>query len=188
MQSIGGILKRPETKRHGINVWELPEPNMVMRRYKREVNVLNPDTGRVYTMSLHHCVAGEAFQQLEIEYDGRLVPGSVTEMARFRDTHRPEHLLTIAARADAAGWSHLGDAVRQRYLDLTQGASDAEIVATSMTHKAAKPLEGEHLERVESEVIDDMRLLRSALVRNGLKPSTVTKRKWLRKLYAELED
>ncbi len=185
--SIGGVLKREEVKRRGLSAWELPEAHMVMRRYKREVSILNPDTGRVYTLSLHHCDAGETFQQVEIEYDGRLVPGAVTEMARFRADHKAERFLRLAAKADAVGWGEVGNTLRTRYLDLAGDAGDKAVVKSSMS----KSGDGDAPvgdPRVEEEVVEDMLLLRNALLRQGLRPSRITKRKWLRRVYAERDE
>lgn len=179
VEDLGGVLKRPERKLHGMRPWDMPDPRMVMRRYKREINVLNPDTGRVYTLSLHHCDAGPTLQQLEIEYDGRLVPGAVTEMARFRADHDTRRLLTMAAQADDMGWTEVGDSLRERWRRLTPDAGD---VLPARHHGELPPGDAQ----VEAAVVEDMRLLRSWLMRShGFRVSRLTKRKWLRAVYAE---
>lgn len=189
VQSIGGVLKRREVKKRGLMAWDLPEPKMVMHRYKREVNILNPDTGRVYTLSLHHCEAGETFQQVEIEYDGRLVPRAVTTMAKFRAQHRPEFFLEMGSRADAAGWGELGDSLREKYVMYAGDDADLEMVQSCMSKNSKGPDEGEDVDpRVEEEVVDDMLILRNALLRQGMRPSRITKRKWLRRVYADRND
>lgn len=184
--SIGGILRRRESKKRGLDPWKLPPPRMVMHRYKREINVFNPDSGRVYTLSLHHCESDHVFQQLEIEYDGRVVPGAVGAMARFRLDHDPRHFLDMAARADAMSWGYLGDQLRERYLRFSTDRTEAEVVRASMTQHQLEPSDPPD-PKVEAEVVDDMRLLRKALVRHGFRPSRQTKRKWLRTVYASRE-
>jgi hypothetical protein len=185
VQSIGGVLKRLEVKKRGMMAWNLPEPKMVMRRYKREVNVLNPDTGRVYTLSLHHCDAGDTFQQVEIEYDGRLVPGAVTLMARFMTEHRTDIFQTLGARADAAGWGELGNSLRRKYLMLAGEEGNADLVASTMVKEKSSDEVPTVDPVVEEEVIDDMIVIRDSLLRQGMRPSRLTKRKWLRRVYAE---
>ena len=58
---------------------------------------------------------------------------------------------------------------------------DADTVRASMTHAT----QSDHSPDpdVEAEVIDDMRLLRDALIQHGFRPSRKTKRKWLRQVY-----
>ena len=188
IQSIGGVLKRRETKKHNIPAWELPEPKMVMRRYKREINIVNPDSGRVYTLSLHYCDAGKTFTQVEIEYDGRLIPGAVTLMGKFMEDHRTEHLLTLANRADAAAIHAVGNELRERFLHLDPEHERVELVQAAMVklkNGGEEPMVEPH---VEAAVVDDMLLIRRALVRQGMSPSRLSKRKWLRRVYAELSE
>ena len=161
---LGGV-EAKETKRHNIPAWDLPEPKMVMRRYKREVNVVNPDSGRVYTLSLHYCDAGETFTQVEIEYDGRLVPGAVTLMGKFMEDHRTEHLLNLANRADAASLHQVGNDLRERFLHLDPEHERVEMVRAAMVKIKSAKGEPEVAPHVEAAVVDDMLLIRRALVR-----------------------
>ena len=190
VEPIKGILKRPESKEHGFSAWSLDEPLMEMHRYKREVNVFNPDSGRVYTLSLHYCVAqGGVFHQLEIEYDGRLVSGVVEQMARFRRRHNPKFLYKIARKADQMGWTALGSDIRTR----ATRVEGAQGLSPSSDHPSASQLEDalsspqapQSRARIERYVVRDMRLLRKALIGQGFRASKLTKRKWLKTLKAQ---
>ena len=150
------------------------------------MNVLNPDTGRVYTLSLHHCDAGDTFQQVEIEYDGRLVPGAVTLMARFMAQHRAEIFQTLGARADANGWGEVGNSLREKYLLYGGDEVNKDLVASTMVKVKNQDKGTPEVDpTLEREVIDDMVIIRDALLRQGMRPSRLTKRKWLRRVYAE---
>ena len=191
---VRGVLKRPERKTFGLVPWELPSPMMLMRRYKREVNVFNPDTLRVYTLSIHHCDAGRTMQQLEIEYDGVLLPGATAEMARFGVDQDPSHFLQMAHRADSMGWGSMVSGLMDRHRRLVSwNSSNPPIKAlpesTELDRRLAlraSPNIGVSKvdPAVEQAVIEDMLLLRDALIRSyGFRQTTKSKRKWLTKLH-----
>ena len=182
--NLRGVLKRPERKTFGLVPWELPSPQMVMRRYKREINVFNPDTLRVYTLSIHHCDAGRTFQQLEIEYDGVLSPDATAEMARFREDHDPAHFLAMARRADSAGYVSVARELVTRYQRFATSKFRRPSPTTTVGPKEPpKPAPVDPA--VERAVVNDMLLLRDALVRcYGFRQTNQSKRKWLTKLHS----
>lgn len=183
---LRGVLKRPERKVFDLVPWELPSPEMVMRRYKREVNVLNPDTLRVYTISIHRCEAGATMQQVEIEYDGVLVPDAASEMARFSIDHDPEHLLTLARAADDLGFASVARGLVDRYRRHPASKKGALPLPETFGAPSRSPSDARSIKvprSVEDAVVEDMLLIRDALIqRYGFRPTTKSKRKWLTEL------
>ena len=83
----------------------------------------------------------------------------------------------------------MGDELRGRYLVLAGDEADRALVKSSMSRGAdVGPEVGTIEPAVEEAVVDDMVLIRNSLLRQGMSPSRLTKRKWLRRVYAERDE
>ncbi len=178
VQDIDGVLKRTERKIKGLSPWELDHTALTMRRFKRAVNVFNPDTGRVYTISLHECLAGDRLQQVEIEYDGTLIPDAELHHRKFRETGKTKHLLRAAEVLVDLGF---GSEARALCGKLATIDPERAGEAANLAERCPGDREPKASKKVERAVIDDMTRIRKALCKHyDLSLTDTTKRSWLK--------
>jgi hypothetical protein len=181
------VLKRTEAKVPDVDPWEVGAPRMEMRRYKRKVNVLNPATMRVYTVSLHLCEssvtprdADESLLQVEIEYEGTMLPHMAKRMAEIEATGDLFLLFALAEESSADGHHDVALQLLGRIPALTDDPAlrtRARALIDQVQPRAPREVQAE----TEAQVVDDIAFLRRHLeARYAYRNTRLTKRKWLK--------
>ncbi|HCH66556.1 MAG: hypothetical protein CL927_10395 [Deltaproteobacteria bacterium] len=183
----GQVLKRTEAKVPDVDPWEVGAPRMEMRRYKRKVNVLNPATMRVYTVSLHLCESSvtprdsdASLMQVEIEYEGTMLPHMTRRMAELEATGDLDILFELAEQSIDQGQHEVGLQLLGRIPALTDDPflrRRARALIDRVQPRAARPIAS----GTEAEVVADIAFLRQHLeTRYAYRNTRLTKRKWLK--------
>ena len=181
------MLKRTEAKVPDVDPWEVGAPRMEMRRYKRKVNVLNPATMRVYTVSLHLCEssvtprdADASLLQVEIEYEGTMLPHMARRMAELEATGDLDILFELADQSSRAGHHEVALQLLGRIPALTDDPTlrkRARKRIDRIEPRTVRPAKTD----AEAEVVADIAFLRQHLEdRYAYRNTRLTKRKWLK--------
>ena len=180
-EDIRGVIRRTEVKERGVEAWRLDETDLEMRRYKREVRFINPDSHRLYSISLHQCIAPEEMYQLEVGYDGTLVPSTLPLIKDFWQTGKVNFLIDLADLLEEAKYPVLASDCYKRASELS-GQVDAGDNRDRIDRKIE---EGTWTQEAENEIIEDLLRIRSILLEtNKVSPTKKTKRKWLKRVVA----
>lgn len=183
----GKVLKRTEAKVPDVDPWEVGAPRMEMRRYKRKVNVLNPDSMRVYTVSLHLCEssvtprdADASLLQVEIEYEGTMLPHMARRMAELEATGDLDILFDLADQSSSDDHHDVALQLLGRIPALTDDPTlraRARARIDQIEPRTLRPAKTE----AEAEVVADIAFLRQHLEdRYAYRNTRLTKRKWLK--------
>ena len=184
----GKVLKRTEAKVPDVDPWGVGAPKMAMRRYKRKLNVLNPASMRVYTISLHLCEssvtpkeAQGSLMQVEIEYEGTMPPHLSRHMFHFESTGDLSLLFAEAEASLQAGRPEIAVQLLGRIPALTDEPELHQQASELLAQvPAARPAPRDPA--AEAEIVEDIAFLRAHLeARYAFRNTRLTKRKWLRK-------
>jgi len=183
----GRVLKRTEAKVPDVDPWEVGLPRMEMRRYKRKVNVLNPASMRVYTISLHLCESSvtprdsdASLMQVEIEYEGTMPADMTRTMAELEATGDLDILFEQAKRSVEEGRDDIAIQLLGRVPALTDSSAD-RARAQAILDRVKPPRSGRLDRKAEAEVVADIAFLRKHLkARYAYSNTRLTKRKWLK--------
>jgi hypothetical protein len=180
-EDVRGVIRRTEVKERGIEAWRLDETDLEMRRYKREVRFINPDSHRLYSISLHQCISTEEMYQLEVGYDGTLVPSTLPLIKDFWQTGKVKPLIELADLLEQAKYPALASDCYKRASEL----SDLVDAPDNRGRIDRKIEEGTWTQDAENEIIEDLLRIRSILLEtNKVSPTKKTKRKWLKQVIA----
>ena len=180
-ENIRGVIKRTEEKERGVEAWELEQTDLEMRRYKREVRVYNPSNLRIYTISLHQCIAGEEMYQLEVGYDGTLVDSTLPLIQKFWKNGQIKNLVKLSELLEKKKYPILASDLKKRASELSNH-HDSQGQRERLDRKKE---EGTWTQEAEDEIIDDLLVIRNILLEDSdISPTKKTKRKWLRQVHA----
>ena len=182
-ENIRGVIRRTEEKERGVEAWELEQTNLEMRRYKREIRFLNPSNNRIYTVSLHQCIATEEMYQLEVGYDGTLVPSTLPLIQKFWETGEIQNLIDLAHLLDQSNYPILASDLYKRASELSNQVDPQD----NRDRIDRKSEEGTWTQEAEDEIIEDLLKIRTILLKHNeeVSPTKKTKRKWLRQVVAQ---
>lgn len=209
---LDGIIKRQEEKTQGLSMWSEPVTRsassdqnlssiqeaalsaLKMRRVKRQLYLLHPQSLRVYALCLDDCRVKDhpPFHQIELEYNGRLLLpldqlnhqewfsfSTQFETAQILAQHAPKAALRCCERALLIGEQSNPKPSKKLYnllhhLKVKLQAQMQEITVESSS-KAS-----DNTKTTEQEVLNEMREVLDTLINHqGCTLSTQTKRAWL---------
>lgn len=180
------------------NTSGLTQDALQMRRVKRQLYLHNPASDRIYALCLDYCyVEGEEpLLQIELEYNGRLclpideVTGDQWmsalrqyEVAQSLAVNHPKAAMRCCERAIIfdRGLKTDETAKRAQGLELLQGELKGRLTSTTVSREQEQ--RSGDLRSLEQTIVDEMMVLIKSLIdQQDCKPSTLTKRRWLKGL------
>ena len=195
----GGILKRREQKKQGLNTWTLDLSSQdvkEMRRIKRQLYLRSKQSHRVYALCLDYCYVegsvGSPLLQVELEYNGLLLVepsrwiltiASQLELAETFLHTSPKLALRCIERVEWLMTNTPIDEWEQSKLESLKDMIARQKVVEASDRDAGK------LKSLEEEVLSEMReLLHSLKEEWGYEQTHQTKRKWLKTMRSSIEE
>lgn len=206
---LDGIIKRPEEKIQGLSMWssesQLSQPvsalvevqssqYLQMRRIKRQLYLLHPQSHRVYALCLDDCRADGKlpFTQIELEYNGRLcLPiqtfedpdwlsfSTQSELAHHLAQDHPKAALRCVERALLFAPTKVPPPHETNRIALSELMQTLKQELQSKLHRPKTSIEID-FQSIEQAVIKEMRVILNILIKDqGCRPSVQTKRSWL---------